>query len=238
VFFDDCWNQEPQIGRQPEPRPGVHNSGWMQSPGSRRILTRDWACLEDYVRDIIGSFAGDARIAMWDLYNEPGNNGLGESSLPLLQAAFDWARAAAPTQPLTSAIWADYEALKAYQLAASDIITFHHYEDATSLEQRIAALRDTARPIVCSEYMARTRGSLFSTHLPVFRREHVGCYSWGLVGGKTQTIYPWESIEGAAEPAQWFHDVFRADGQPFDTAEVQLIRHLTGAAGQPSDEPA
>jgi len=27
VFFDDCWNEHPKIGKQPEPVPGVHNSG-------------------------------------------------------------------------------------------------------------------------------------------------------------------------------------------------------------------
>jgi len=34
VIFDDCWNDSPQPGRQPDPIPGVHNSGWVKSPGS------------------------------------------------------------------------------------------------------------------------------------------------------------------------------------------------------------
>ena len=27
VIFDDCWNGSPKIGKQPDPIPGVHNSG-------------------------------------------------------------------------------------------------------------------------------------------------------------------------------------------------------------------
>src|SRR5512133_1841758 len=37
VFFDDCWNTDPHLGRQPEPIPGVHNSGWVQSPGVKKV---------------------------------------------------------------------------------------------------------------------------------------------------------------------------------------------------------
>ena len=31
VIFDDCWNDTAWIGKQPEPKPGVHNSGWVHS---------------------------------------------------------------------------------------------------------------------------------------------------------------------------------------------------------------
>src|SRR5665648_831908 len=33
VFFDDCWNPTYQAGKQPDPKPGVHNSGWVRDPG-------------------------------------------------------------------------------------------------------------------------------------------------------------------------------------------------------------
>src|ERR1700733_5899319 len=87
--------------------------------------------------------------------------------------------------------------LNDYQLAASDVITFHNYEDAAKLRKQIAELTKLDRPVICTEYMARTRGSKFETHLPVFKELDVGCYNWGLVSGKTQTIYPWESKQGA-----------------------------------------
>ena len=75
VIFDDCWNANPKTGRQPQPIPGVHNSGWLQSPGV--VATNDprtWPRLESYVRDVMGAFRQDERVLMWDLYNEPGNS--------------------------------------------------------------------------------------------------------------------------------------------------------------------
>ena len=37
VLFDSCWDPNPQLGKQHEPRPGVHNSGWVQSPGAEAL---------------------------------------------------------------------------------------------------------------------------------------------------------------------------------------------------------
>src|SRR5450432_1265263 len=33
VFFDDCWNESYHAGKQPDPKPGIHNSGWLRDPG-------------------------------------------------------------------------------------------------------------------------------------------------------------------------------------------------------------
>jgi hypothetical protein len=227
VLFDDCWNTEPKLGQQPEPIPGVHNSGWMQSPGSKIVTDPGgWARLERYVKDVLAAFAADERILMWDLYNEPGNNGLGDRSLALLQAAFGWARAVRPQQPLTAGVWFDNQPITDFQVEASDVITFHNYNDASSLSEQIRRLKALGRPVICTEYMARTRGSRFVTHLPIFKQEQVGCFNWGLVSGKTQTIYPWGSPPGGPEPELWFHDIFHKDGTPYDSAEVELIKKL------------
>ncbi len=229
TIFDDCWNRDFRLGRQPEPRPGVHNSVWVQSPGSGAVTDPSkWGRLEEYIRDIVGSFRSDERILMWDLYNEPGNNDLKEASLGLVKAVFGWARGAAPSQPLTVGVWFDNAALNGCQLAESDVVTFHNYNDAANLEAQIKQLKGYGRPLVCTEYMARPRGSRFETHLPVFKREGVGCINWGFVSGRTQTIYPWGSQPGSPEPDPWFHDILRADGTPFDAAETDLIRKMTG----------
>ncbi len=116
--------------------------------------------------------------------------------------------------------------LNEFQVAASDIITFHHYNDAASLDEAIRRWKVFGRPVICTEYMARTQNCFFATHLPIFKRERVGCCNWGLVSGKTQTIYPWGSPQGAPEPALWFHDVLHADGTPYDPAEVELISRI------------
>lgn len=227
VLFDDCWNQNPKLGMQPDPIPGVHNSGWVQSPGTQKVLDPStWDVLQDYVVDVLSTFGQDRRILMWDLYNEPGNNNLGEQSLPLLQAVFRWAQAVRPDQPVTAGLWANFPELYRFQYDSSDVITFHCYEDAESLEKQIQLLQESGRPVICTEYMARTRNSRFETHLPIFKRLRVGCFNWGLVSGRTNTIYPWGSPKGAPEPEVWFHDIFRQDGTPFDPQEVEFIRAI------------
>jgi hypothetical protein len=77
--------------------------------------------------------------------------------------------------------------------------------------------------------MARTNNSRFETHLPILKRYNVGAINWGLVRGKSNTIFPWGSKEGSAEPSLWFHDVFHKDGRPYSEDEVNVIRKLAGA---------
>ena len=242
VIFDDCWNANPGIGPQPVPQPGVHNSGWVQSPGIEVVNCGKsaWGRQERYVQDIISTFADDERILFWDLYNEPGNSGNGVKSLPLVKAVFEWARSVNPSQPLSAGIWFDNKELNEFQLAESDIITFHNYRPAEHLENQIAELKIHERPIICTEWMARTCGSLVNTHLPVFAREKIGCINWGLVTGKTNTIYQWKELEALLEPAAlpvddpgaapkvWFHDLFSSDGTPYDPMEIELFRTYTG----------
>jgi alpha-galactosidase len=238
VLFDDCWNDKFRLGPQPLPRPGVHNSGWVKCPGP--ALLEDparWGILEAYTRGVIGFFREDRRVLAWDLYNEPGNSDYGSRSLPLLEKVFAWARTAAPAQPLTAGIWdesKELSALNRFQAENSDIISFHSYLDKAATQKRIDALEAYGRPIVCTEYMARTAGSRFEDILPLFKSRNIGAMNWGLVSGKTQTIFPWGSKEGSPEPAVWFHDVLRADGKPYIAAEAELIRKLAGKAG-PAD---
>ena len=252
VIFDDCWNADPKIGPQPAPKPGVHNSGWLQSPGVA-VVNRGpaaWTRLEAYVNDIIGSFANDERILVWDLYNEPGNSSNGEKSLPLVRAVFEWARAINPSQPLTVGVWFDNAALNEFQLATSDVITFHHYWEPDKLECEIAKLKTYGRPVICTEWLARTCGSLVGSNLPVFAREKIGCYNWGLVAGKTNTIYQWKElnpvqapIDVTVGPQVWFHDLLCADGTPYDATEIEIFRKLTGvrrlsSSGLTAPQPA
>ena len=227
VIFDDCWNENPAIGKQPPPIPGVHNSRWLQSPGKKVVNDPGaWPRLERYARDVIGTFAADKRIVFWDLYNEPGNSGQGTRSLPLLKKAFQWARASGPSQPLTVGIWHRSRELNDFQVAASDVITFHNYGGAGDLSRQIAELKEHGRPVICTEWLRRGHSDVRS-HLPIFKDENVGCYMWGLVAGKTQTIYPWGSKENAPEPKVWFHDLLRKDGTPLDPGEVDLFKQLT-----------
>lgn len=245
VLFDDCWNDGARMGPQPPPEPGRHNSRWLQSPGHPVIASgRELDRLEAYVKGIVGAFGSDERVLAWDVYNEV-TNGLPppwskdpdalrrrEEALPrhleLLDLAFAWGRSARPEQPLTAGLWSADRELNARLVALSDIVSFHCYDGPERLQTLIGRLKRHGRPVVCTEYMARPLGSTFQSCLPVFRRERVGCYNWGLVNGKTQTHIAW-----SGEADVWFHDILRADGSPYDPAEVACIREMTGARCAP-----
>ena len=228
VFFDDCWNPEAALGPQPAPKVGVHNSGWVRSPqDSQRSWPGDLDRLKTYVTAVLTRFSDDERVYGWDLYNEPGNSHYGSGSLALLSQVFEWAWAVRPSQPLTVGVWFDNEELNKFQLENSDIVSFHNYHDVPSLEGEIERLRSHNRPILCTEWMARTQNSLVTTHLPVFKREGVSCINWGLVAGKMNTQYAWGTPEGSPEPEVWFHELFHTDGTPYSVEETELFRELT-----------
>lgn len=250
TLFDDCHRPDPVAGPQPLPVIGVHNSGWKQSPGQELLLqfhagtapAAQTNRLRDYVQGVLKRFADDDRIMMWDVYNEPGQNSYGDRSNELLALVWDWAQAVRPSQPLTACMDGSIgERNIAMNFERSDILTFHCY-DAPQLEPIIARHMQAGggRPLICTEYMARERGTTFQFSLPIFKRHGVGCFNWGLVAGKSQTHFNWETVaqieslrqrgqfvkpgEPIPEPPLWFHDIFRADGTPFDQAEIDFIR--------------
>jgi hypothetical protein len=231
VFFDDCWNKVPAAGKQPVPRTGIHNSGWVQDPGQPASNDEKlFPELEKYVKDVMTHFAHDKRILLWDLYNEPGNSGKRDSSMNLLKHIFEWARAVNPDQPISAGIWAwDYEKLNAFQALNSDIITYHNYEEPAQHLRVIQLLKTFGRPLICTEYMARTRNSRFVNIMPILKKENVGAINWGFVSGKTNTIYAWDTpIADGSQPSEWFHDIFYKDGKPYREDEVNFIRKIIG----------
>jgi hypothetical protein len=160
----------------------------------------------------------------------------GERVRALLPMVFNWARAANPTQPLTSGVWGEgwehaghASGTALIQLSESDVISFHSYDKPAIFEDEIVALSRYQRPLICTEYMARSEGSTFESTLPIAKKFHIGAISWGLVQGKTQTIYPWDSWQKPYdhEPTPWFHDILRTDGRPYDPTETAFIRRLS-----------
>jgi len=231
VFFDDCWKPTYKAGKQPEPKPGVHNSGWVRDPGD--LLYTDTTLiktLEIYVKDILITFKDDRRIAIWDLYNEPGNSNYGNKSLPLLEKVFQWGREINPSQPLSSGVWkSTLSDLNKFQIENSDILTYHNYESPEKHQAAIDTLKRYGRPLVCTEYMARKRNSLFTNIMPMLKAQNIGAINWGLVAGKSNTKYAWdEPITNGMEPKLWFHDIFRPNGTPYKQEEVDMIKKLTG----------
>ncbi len=250
VLFDSCWDSEPRLGMQHAPRPGVHNSGWVQSPGAKALQDpAQYPRLEAYVKGVVGAFAKDDRVLGWDIWNEPDNGNGGsykdlepknknELVIALLPRAFEWARAAHPTQPLTSGVWKDDWSIPEklgpgakIQIAMSDVISFHSYDKPEVFEKRVLSLQQYHRPLLCTEYMARGNGSTFQGTLPIAKKYNVAAINWGLVAGKTQTYLPWDSWQHPytdREPAIWFHEIFRTDGTPYNADETAFIKQMTG----------
>ncbi|GAA4438214.1 cellulase family glycosylhydrolase [Ravibacter arvi] len=247
VLFDSVWDPFPKPGEQRVPKPHVHNAGWVQSPGKEALLdsTRH-PRLQNYVRGTVGHFANDTRILAWDVWNEPENpnkSAYGDVEipdkatvvLPLLETTFHTARSVNPVQPLTAGVWRDdwseeskLTPINRLMLDESDVISFHSYDSPEEFEKRVKWLQPLGRPLICTEYMARGNNSTFEGILPIAKAHRVAAINWGLVDGKSQTIYPWDSWKKTytGEPETWFHDIFRRDGTPYKESEVVFIKKI------------
>jgi hypothetical protein len=255
-LFDDCEfsGAPPQWGPQPTPRPGVHNSCAIGSPGRHLVAkSEEWPFLRAYVYDLLNRFGSDPRVVVWDLYNEPGNRAifkdgatqdvhcasLEPASHALMRATFAWAREVAPSQPLTVAPWrigpvggeAFGHPIDRDALALSDVVSFHAYCSLPHLRFLAEALEAIGRPIFCTEWMARTADSRIAEQLPYFRDRRIGAFQWGLVRGRTQTHLPWPGmVVGETVGEEWFHDILTEEGLPYSPAELETIRALVQSA--------
>lgn len=252
VLLDDVWHPVPKLGKQPEPVPFVHNSGWVQSPGAE-ILGDSLRHheLKNYIKGVITHFAQDKRVVAWDLYNEPDNVAYQKGrinlevknkhiySLSLLKKVFRWAREVNPSQPLTVGPWKgnhknwgtldSLPPIDRFVLKNSDIISFHAYDgDINVVKRKIKELKKYNRPLLCTEYLARGHGNTFQKLLPVFKKNQIAAINWGLVAGKTNTIFPWSSWEKEFDslPKVWHHDIFLPDKRPYDEDEINFIKSI------------
>ena len=252
VLLDDVWHPVPKLGKQPEPVPFVHNSGWVQSPGAE-ILGDSLRHheLKNYIKGVITHFAQDKRVVAWDLYNEPDNVAYQKGrinlevknkhiySLSLLKKVFKWAREVNPSQPLTVGPWKgnhknwgtldSLPPIDRFVLKNSDIISFHAYDgDINVVKRKIKELKKYNRPLLCTEYLARGHGNTFQKLLPVFKKNQIAAINWGLVAGKTNTIFPWSSWEKEFDslPKVWHHDIFLPDKRPYDEDEINFIKSI------------
>jgi hypothetical protein len=254
VLFDSCWDPNPRLGPQPPPRPGVHNSRWVQSPGAAALQDpSQYPRLEAYVKGVVGAFAHDDRVLGWDIWNEPDNTndssyGQEETKnkvqlvLALLPQAFAWARDSHPQQPLTSGVWhgdwsdpSKLDPMPKEQLELSDVVSFHNYSTPSDFEKHVKWLQQYGRPIICTEYMAHPEKSTFEGILPIAKQYKVGAINWGFVQGKTQTYIPWDSWQHPyvySPPTVWFHDIFYPNGKPYRPAEAAFIRKMTGKSSK------
>lgn len=236
-FFTNGGKEGAKLGKQPESVQGVHSPAWMQSPGTKVVNNpAEWPRLERYVKGVISAFANDNRVLLWHLYNEPENFNRGANTLPLLREVFRWARQVNPSQPLSSPIWLcpgsegdeTFLPIVCFLGENCDVMTFHSYRGKEVVKQAITYMKQFNRPVICTEYMARFRGSTFEEIMPLLKANNVGAISFGLVAGKTNFYVPWDSKEGDPEPKLWLHDILHKDGTPYDKKETDFIKSMTG----------
>ena len=205
----------------------------------------------EFVREIIEKYKNDDRILIWDLYNEPGNGRRDPVTLPHVKKFFEIAREVDPMQPLTSAVWrmkTDPDAVlpeaEQYVLDHSDIVSYHSYASYDENIMLLQKLKKLGRPILNTEWLARTQHNTIQELFPLFYLEKVGCFNWGFVAGLYQTYEPWNTVwetyeNGGARDVDfrlWFHDLYRPSLHPYDPHEIEIIRKYTERADREFEE--
>lgn len=242
TLFTNGGSEDRHIDEDAEPVPGIHNSLWAQSPGASIVNDPSrWGDVERYEKAVLKRFGKDNRIIAWCIYNEPENNDAC-NTLPLLKEVFRWAREVNPEQPLTATVVTNpfvrpKRHMKRLPLISficenSDIMSFHSYDDSTAMADFITLMKGYNRPVFCTEYLGRQRGSTFESSLPLLKADKVAAYSFGLAAGRTQLRYEWNDVVDGkkvpftTEPELWFHDILHEDGSPWDSSEVAFLKEI------------
>lgn len=245
--------RERPLGPQPEPEEGFfggssNNSFDSDTQNGETIgynITDEpemKPVVESYVRELAKRYGSDRRILIWNIWNEIGNSGRGMKSMPMMKKIFGWLREEDVMQPLTAEMWgAQIEGSSYYQwlnhprfygqvdrecIELSDIVSFHFYGDYLHARRLVEFLKQFNRPIINTEWMHRPFGSLIQTHLPLWKREKIGSYFFGLVNGKTQFHIVWDFIKSfpSVDTTLWMHDLYHADFRPYDEEELEILR--------------
>jgi hypothetical protein len=256
VLFDSFGDPYPELGHQRQPKPGVRNSLWAQSPGARGLTDpKQVEKALNYAEEVVAAFNIDKRVLAWDVWNEPDN--LNETSYPqselpnkveivraLLPKIFQYARAGAPDhQPLTSGLWkgdwsstATLTPIEKLQIELSDIISFQNYDGPQEFEKRVKWLQAFHRPVVCTGFLARNQGSSIEAILPIALKYDVGALVGDLVQGKTQNWLPWDSWQNPyvnREPSVWSQDLFHTTGPLYLQKDADVIHQMIASAPKP-----
>ena len=252
VLANDCMPPKTELWKMPAVGEqhydwGYHGGRKHSQHGSHKgpaphFYLDDPVSREDYLRmvtEIVTKYKDDERIIIWDVYNEPGNSKRGELTLPNLELMFKTVRACDPSQPVACDPLhlptndSPPDAIARYALENSDIILYHCYRDLKGQVRVIKHLKRYGRPLICTEWLGRMRGSDVFSLFPLFYLENIGNICWGFVAGKYQTYEPWESMwedyynKGKEyDFTQWFHDLYRPSHRPYDPKEVELIQRF------------
>ena len=253
IFGNDCCvpkelYQPARMGRQPEPEPGYHGG---RKDGTHAVMHDKpaYSILDDaetarrferFVDEVVGRYAKDQRIIIWDIFNEPGMTRRGSLSLPHMVRFFEIARSHDPIQPLTAGAWDNLTGtlseIEQKAVDLSDVVSFHSYDNYIKMIEILDTLGKYKRPLLNTEWLHRCWNNRVEEMFPLFYLMRIGCYNWGLVAGKSQTFEPWEKLYHDPDPSwdltKWQHDLFRQNLRPYDPKEIQVIRHFCALSKQ------
>ncbi len=252
VFFTNGGTDDAKLGKQVVPSQS-HNPGWKKQPSYSILGDKSkWGILEKFVKTVVGKYAKDPRVICWDIFNEPGNikslhivggaknlsddriKHLKRCSLDLIRESAEWARSCDPQQPVTFGLYKykggeEEKIFNPLQISQSDVISYHTYAPLIDHMRIIKKIRKhTSKPIMCTEWMGRIRGSTFNPILSFHKNNNIWSFPFGFVAGKTQTWRPWPNDDTPEMQGIWFHDIYKSDHTPYCPEEVEYIKRILG----------
>lgn len=213
VLFDSCFGAYPDLE-------GYRDKDWMAAPGQNRLGPEHRAAMAKYVKDVVGKYRTDPRIAMWDVMNEPTCTSFkAPEDVRLIYDFLGWAvaevRARRPRQPLTIGHMHLEEATPEL-MRAVDVISFHNYNPGPVLTKVIRQGQELGRqygkPVMINEVAGRPHQP-FEMVMDVVRREKIGWMFWELMQAKTQFARGTPPYQGLIDP----------DGTCYDPSEVAAV---------------
>lgn len=206
-----------------------------------------------YTQEVIGAFAYDERVILWDIWNEPLMDDVPEmyEQMDWIEAAVGWCREMSPIQPITASIFWDPDVRpdsisraiirRSEVEAMMDVHNFHHYECGGDHMERIEWMVErlqkiSNRPLICTEAIARTKGSTFPRTFIPFSKHQIHFYTWGLYMCDMNWTVTWG--RSSYEPFEpMFHELLHPDGEPYDRRELDWLRNFKFSTGNEDVDP-
>ena len=211
--------------------------------------------MREYVHKVVGTFAKDKQVILWDIRNEPGQFGFDVAAnkvclqdLQLVSDIADWCYEENPIQPITSSIYWRGDILdenkndlsrRCFEVEQKmDLHNFHDYacgKRGYTDQLMSTMMRAGHRPTICTECLTRVNGSGLGRTLPEFSKYNVGFYVWGLYANDANWEVSWgRSTYHPYEPP--FHDLLYPDGQPYDWRDIDMLRSYQYGQSDPGVE--
>lgn len=188
---------------------------------------------------MIKAHAKDPRVLWWGLFNEPHKSGF---SLQLRRAAYGWAKAINPIQPISSC----WDKLSEPGNNDSDLQNIHHYNadfkslttaswhGLTFLPPQGSVITEagcrwfqgesgsSGSPLEMLNWLAAMKAESDTPYMPGVM------LSWTVIVGNDNTRWHWGSKQGTPEPAIPWCGLMWPDGLPVSYTEAHAIAAHTG----------